>query len=107
MQLELTDAIDDQPMAPRLGGAVGAGVEQPVQHGEKDGAFDIELEFPLAGQFANHAPATGLLPQPFEGECRAELAGHHFGGLAPPEKADNCVGTPAKCGRTDFHTWMR
>ena len=83
MQLEITDAIDDQPMAPLLGGAVGAGVEQPVQHGEKDGAFEIELEFPLAGQFANHAPATGLLPQPFEGEGRAELAGHHFGGLAP------------------------
>jgi hypothetical protein len=54
-----------------------------LQHGEKDGAFEIEREFPLAGQFANHAPATGLPPQPFEGEGRAELAGHHFGGLAP------------------------
>ena len=69
-------------MAPLLGGAVGAGVEQPVQHGEKHRAFEIELEFALGGQFTKNAPTAGFLPQPFESERRPELTGRHLGGVA-------------------------
>jgi hypothetical protein len=83
VQIEIADPIDDQPLPPLLGGAVGAGIEQPVQHGEKHRAFEIELERAFAGQFVDHPLAAGVLPQPFEGERRAELAGRHFGGFAP------------------------
>src|SRR6516162_1707438 len=82
MQFELADPVDDQPVPPLLGGAVGARVEQPMQHGQKHRAFEIELEPAFAGQFPDHPPAAGLLPQPFESERRAELAGRHFRGLA-------------------------
>jgi hypothetical protein len=83
VEVKLADPIDDQPTAPFLGGAVGAGIEQPVQHGQKHRAFEIKLERAFAGQSADHPPAAGLLPQPFESERRAELAGRHFGGFAP------------------------
>ena len=82
MQFEIADPSDDQPTAPLLGGAVGARVEQPMQHGQKHRAFEIELKPAFAGQFPDHPPAAGLLPQPFESERRAELAGRHFRGLA-------------------------
>src|SRR6516164_7824290 len=74
MQFELADPVDDQPVPPLLAGAVGAGIEQPVQHGQKHRAFEIKLEPAFAGQIADHPPAAGLLPQPFESERRAELA---------------------------------
>src|SRR5580658_3432062 len=35
VQIEIGDAVDDQTMAPLLGGAVGAGVEQPMQYGKE------------------------------------------------------------------------
>ena len=58
------------------------GSNSRCKHGEKHRAFEIELERAFAGQFADHPPAAGVLPQPFESKRRAELAGRHFGGLA-------------------------
>src|SRR6516164_4687449 len=82
MQFEIADPSDDQPTAPLLGAAVGARVEQPMQHGQKHRAFESPLKRAFAAHSPVHPPAAGLLPQPLESERRAELAGRHFRGLA-------------------------
>jgi len=42
--------------------AVGAGDHQPVQYGQVDGPFDIEVELPIAQQSAQDVATPGLLP---------------------------------------------
>ena len=66
MQIEPVDARDGVILAPAIGGAVGAAHEQPMQHGEEDGALQRELVPALAGEIGDDRPAAGLLPQPLE-----------------------------------------
>ena len=53
-----------------------------MQDAQEYGAFEVELEVAVLRQLTDHALAAGLLPQPFEGECRAELAAGDLGGIA-------------------------
>jgi len=62
VKLKTGDTVDHQAPAPLLGGAVGAGIEQAMEDGEKDGAFEIELEVALGGERADHLLAAGLPP---------------------------------------------
>jgi hypothetical protein len=52
--------------------AVRAGHHQPVQHGQVDGAFDIEAEAAFAQQAAQDLAAAGLLPEPPEHQVGAD-----------------------------------
>ena len=89
VEVELGHARDDHVVAPLLGGAVGAGVEQAMQDAQKYRAFEVELEVAVLRQFADHALAAGLLPKAFEGERRAELAGGDLGGIAVIEGGEH------------------
>jgi hypothetical protein len=82
VQLEIGDPIDHQTMPPFLGGAIGAGVEQPMQDRQKYRALEIELETALAGKLADHPPAAGFAPQSLNRQRRTELASGQFGCLA-------------------------
>ncbi|MBO0738702.1 MAG: hypothetical protein J2P48_19385, partial [Alphaproteobacteria bacterium] len=82
MQLEIGDPIDYQTMPPLLGGAIGAGVEQPIQDRQKYRALEIELEAALAGQLADYPLAAGFPLHSFHRQRRTELARGQFGRLA-------------------------
>jgi len=72
---ELVGALDPIVLAPGVGGTVRARDHQPVEHGQEAGALEREAEAALGGQILDHRPAAGLLPEPFEGERRADPVG--------------------------------
>ena len=68
-------------MPPFLGGAVGTGIEPPVHHGENSARSRSNRN--ARSPTSRRLPAgSRSLPQPFDSERRAELAGCHFGSLA-------------------------
>jgi hypothetical protein len=78
---------DGVVLDPLVAGAVGAGDQEPVQHGGEHGALDVELEATAAQEFLEHGPTAGLLPQPAEQQGTADalaselirVAGGEFG----------------------------
>jgi hypothetical protein len=74
MQIEPLDAREGVILAPAIGGAVGAALEQPVQHGEQHCALQPKAMLALARQLGDHRAAAGLLPQPFEHQPRPDPA---------------------------------
>ena len=79
MELEIVASVDLIVSPPLLGGAVTAGVEEPVQDGEEDGPLDGELE---ARPFSN-CPMTCRQPVSSQSRwktkagpmCRTEMVG--------------------------------
>jgi hypothetical protein len=53
-----------------------------VQHRQEDGAFDSELEAAVGQEVAEDGLATGLLPEAFEDQGRADAASGKDGQLA-------------------------
>ena len=74
MQIEPRDADDGVILAPAIGGAVGAALAQPVQRGEEHRALQLKAVLAFARQLCDHHAAAGLLPQPFEYQCRPDPA---------------------------------
>ena len=68
-------------MLPPVGGAVAAGGQQAVQHGEEDRALDGELEAALAQELFEHGGTAGLAPEALEDEYGAQAEGAHGGQL--------------------------
>src|SRR5262249_54743723 len=66
-------ALDLVVGPPLLGGAVAAGVEEPVQDGEKDSPLDGELEVSSLEELLEDVPAAGGLPEPLEDQGRADV----------------------------------
>jgi hypothetical protein len=73
MELEIVASVDLIVSPPLLGGAVAAGVEEPVQDSEEDGSLDGELEAPTFQQLPDDVPAAGELPEPLEDQGRADV----------------------------------
>ena len=83
MQLQVLSAVDAVVGSPLFRRPVGARYEQAVQHRQKHGALGGKRELPLSGERRQHRATAGLLPQPFEQQCRADPAAHRMGrGLA-------------------------
>jgi hypothetical protein len=66
-----------QTLAPIMGVAIRPGHQQSMQHGQVDGALDIEAEAAFAQQAAQDVTTAGLLPQ---------LPEHQVGADAEPPK---------------------
>jgi hypothetical protein len=67
-----------------------------MQHGEEDGAFERKPILSFTGELLDNAPASGLLPQPFEHESRPDAP--YVGGdcsAVVDRVDDNCL-----CGET-------
>jgi hypothetical protein len=82
MQLQGFDALDAVILAPLLAGAVGAGDHQPVQDSEEDGALDGKPEAAAAEQLMQHRAASGVAPQAFEQQRRADAPAGELGSSA-------------------------
>jgi hypothetical protein len=73
MELELAAALDPVILPPLLGGAVAAGVEEPVQDDEEDSPLQGELEPPALQELTDDVPAAGGLQEPVEDQGRADV----------------------------------
>src|SRR5262249_46480650 len=73
VELEVVAALDLVVGPPLLGGAVAAGVEEPVQDGEEDGPLDGELEPPPLQELSDDGPAAGGVPEALEDQSRADV----------------------------------
>jgi hypothetical protein len=60
-----------------------------VQHGEETGALQREAEAACRRQIFDHRPAAGLLPEPLEGQRRADPAGGQHGRAARVEERED------------------
>ena len=80
---------DAQPLVPVRRVAVGARDHQSVQHGQVDGALDVEAELPFAQQTAQHIATPGLPPQPAEYEVGADADAPQHGQLATVETGEH------------------
>jgi hypothetical protein len=74
MQIEPLGTGDGVILAPAIRGAVGAAHQQPVQHSEDHRALQRKAVLAFARQLRDHRAAAGLLPQPFEYQCRPDPA---------------------------------
>jgi hypothetical protein len=72
MELKTIGALDAVTLTPLLAGAVGAGHHQPMQHREKDGAFDREAEATRRQELVQHRGTASLTPQALEDQRRAD-----------------------------------
>ena len=75
MELKVVASLDLVVVFPLVGGAIAAGVEEPVQDGEEDGPLDGELEAASLEQVPDDMLAAGLLPEPLEDQGRADVPG--------------------------------
>src|ERR1019366_9780238 len=68
MELQGVAAFDRVVGLPLVGGAVAAGVDKAVEHGEEDGPFDVEREAASFEQLPDDPLTPGLAPEPLEDE---------------------------------------
>ena len=73
MQVQLAGAFDGVVVFPLLGGAVAAGREEAMQHGEEDGALDGKLEAPVLEQGRQDFIDRAVLPEPVEDQRWPDL----------------------------------
>ncbi len=72
VQVQIGDAFDGVVVLPLLGGAVAAGREEPMQHGEEDGPLDGELKAPAFEQGGQDLVDRAGLPEPLEDQGRPD-----------------------------------
>jgi len=73
MELKILESVDLVAPLSLIGGAIAAGVEEPVQDGQEDGPLDGELEASSLQQLLDHMLATGQLPEPLGDQGRADV----------------------------------
>ena len=71
--MKIFASLDLVALLPLLGGAIAAGVEEPMQDGQEDGPLDGELEASSLQQLLDHMLAAGQLPEPLEDQGRADV----------------------------------
>ena len=81
MELQVVAAFDLVVRLPLVGGAVAAGVHEAMEHGEEDGALDVEFIASCIEELLDDVPAAGLLPEPLEDEGGADAPGGDGGEL--------------------------
>src|SRR5665811_1515821 len=99
MQVEPLDAIDPVGLPPPIGRPVRSTGEQAMQYGEEDSAFERKPILSFTGELLDNAPASGLLPQPFEHESRPDAP--YVGGdcsAVVDRVDDNCLGGETRAG---------
>src|SRR5262249_44434798 len=79
---QVGDAVEGIVGLPLVGGAVAAGLQQAMEHGQEDGAFDGEGEAAVGEQVVQDGVATGLVPEALEDEHRAEALATQGGDVA-------------------------
>src|SRR3712207_3393942 len=84
-QRQAVGARDGVVLDPPVAGPVGAGDEEPVQHGGEDGALDVELEAAAGQELLKHGSAAGPLPQSAEQQRAADAPAGELIGVAGGE----------------------
>jgi hypothetical protein len=81
-----------------IAAAVGAGYEQAMQNGEKNGSLNIELELPIFQKIADDFSDAQFLPYPLEDHRRTDFLCHGLDiGIIPGrENQDYLLGEPQK-----------
>src|SRR5664279_239984 len=74
VELEFVASFDRVVRLPLVGGAVAAGGEEAMEHGEEDGALDVELIAASLEKLRDHPLTPGLAPEPLENEGRPDAA---------------------------------
>jgi hypothetical protein len=74
MNLKILASHDLVVRFPRVRSAIAAGVKEPMQDSEKDGALDGELEAATMKQMLDHLLAAGLLPKSLEDQGRSDVS---------------------------------
>jgi len=82
MQVNRVHAGDGIGRSPLLCGAIRSRIHDPVQHGQKYGAFDWKLELAVGQQVFDHRSARAVTPQSFEEQGRTDPLGLDRRGLA-------------------------
>src|SRR4051794_25006998 len=82
VQLQGTDALEAVILAPLLAGAIGARDHEPAQDDEKDGALDGKGKTATGEQLAQDGAASGVAPQAFEQQRRADAPAGELGSSA-------------------------
>ena len=85
MQGQAVRARDGVVLDPLVTGPVGAGDEEPVQHGGEHSALDVELEAAAGEQLLDHRGAAGLLPEASEQQRATNALASELVGMAGGE----------------------
>jgi hypothetical protein len=85
VQGQAVRARDGVVLHPLVAGPVGAGNEEPVQHGGEDGTLDLELEAAAGQELLEYGSAAGPLPQPAEQQRAADASAGEPIGVAGGE----------------------
>src|SRR5450631_3156281 len=89
VQTQLADAFDGIVVFPLFGGAVAARREEPMQHGEKDGALDGKLKTAVLQQSSQHRADRAGLPESLEDQRRTDPGAARGDTLAASMSAEN------------------
>jgi len=72
VQVQIAGAVDGIVVLPLLGGAVAAGREEAMQHGEEDSPLDGEFKAPVREQGRKDFVDRARLPEPVEDQRRPD-----------------------------------
>jgi hypothetical protein len=75
VQLKRVTALDLIMSLPLVGGSITAGDEETMEHCEKDGSLDVELETSAPQKFLDDALAASLFPEPTKDQGRPDVRG--------------------------------
>jgi hypothetical protein len=89
VQIEFLRAGDRIGVAPARGGAIRARVDEAMQHGQEDRPLQRKTEAARGRERFDHGRTTGLLPEPFEDQRRAEASRGENLSLAAFERAQD------------------
>ena len=81
-----------------LAGAIRARHHEAMQHGQKHGALDRELEPAPSQELLDHGAATALLPQPLEQQRRADAPTHDIRRTAVRDQRQDHRALRQPCG---------
>src|SRR5271165_4232148 len=103
MELKIFASLDLVILFSLVGGAIAAGVEEPVENGEEDSSLDGELEASSLQQLLDDMLAAGQLPEPLEDQGRADVPNRDgrepaLGMLGKQENRAGQAGTRAEHG---------